>query len=220
MRGPDKAPRRSAEEIAHEIILKLGAGRTIEVEQIVRRLINNLRQIKDKPPEFGNRTENLEYLQELRNDIERLRKTLGGIPNDSLFLTLFAPELKIRTPDSRVSSHARALDTLMEDAEAQYGEHVLLLEGLGDRCAQIADARPGKHKHFGQQQFRAALAARVLMAKAGKKPTSGTWQSLYRRLATLFYEAMTDEPVPDMKRACDEVLRLPLRVSTENVQKI
>jgi len=216
VRTPDKAPPRSVDEIAQEIVTKLGAGRTIVIGETVRRLINNLRQIKDKPPEFGNRSENLEYLRELRSDIDRLRKTLGRVPNDNLFLTLFAPELKIRAPDSRGSSAAQALDAMMEDAETQYGDHVLMLDGLGDRCDQVAGARPGTHKNFGQQQFRAALAARVLMATAGKKATSGTWQSLYRQIAVLFYEATTDEQVVDMERACDAVLRLPIRVVTEN----
>jgi hypothetical protein len=215
MRGPDKAQPRSAEEIAQEIVTKLDVGRTIEIGQIVRRFINNLRQIKDEPPEFGYRTENLEYLEELRSDIDRFRKTLGRVPNDNLFLTLFAPELKIRAPDRRGSSVVQALDSMMEDAETEYGDLVLRLGGLGDRCAQIAGARPGKDKRFGQQQSRAALASRVLLAKVGKKATSGTWQSLYRQVAALFYEAMTGEPVVDIKRACDDVLRLPIRVSTD-----
>jgi hypothetical protein len=220
MRAPDKAPPRSVDKIAQDIITKLDAGRTIAIERMVRRLIDNLRQIKDKPPEFGNQRENLEYLRELRKDIDRLMKTLRRFPNENVFMTLFAPYLEIQAPDCRASSVVQAINAKMEDATTQYAEGVLWFEALRDRCDLIAKVRPGKHPHYGQQQFRAALAARVAMAKVGKKATSGTWQSRFRQVATLFYEATTGEPEMDIERACDEVLHLPLSVRTENVQYI
>jgi hypothetical protein len=211
--GPGEASCRSADEIVQDIF-KLGVRRTIALEQLARQLIRNL--VGYKPPAFGNRRENARYLQKLRNDINRLRRTLGQIPNDNLFLTLFAPELKIWTPDSRASSFAQALDAMMEDAKSRHGKYVLVLAVLGDRCGLIADARPGKHKRYGFQQYRAAMAARVFLVQAGEKATSGSWKSLYRRLTSLFNEAATGEQGADMERACDEVLRLPLTVAKKS----
>jgi hypothetical protein len=148
-------------------IKRLGLGL---IEQDVRKFISNMHLLKDKPPTWGYRKENLEYLANLGERIEALKTTLEAMPNDELLLALFTPELKVSPPDNRVSSFVREIDSMQDAAEMRHEELILMLTGLRAQSDQLADAKPGKHKLAGYQQFRAALAARLLMLRAGKRP--------------------------------------------------
>jgi hypothetical protein len=54
----------------------------------------------------------------------------------------------------------------------------------------------------------ARIAHTLMFRLSAEKPTSGSPRSTYRLLASLLYEVLTGEAERDLKRACDDHLRL------------
>jgi hypothetical protein len=157
----------------------------------------------------------------LRRQIDKLLKLLDSGTRPSPFF-LFAP------------IESENLDRMFDEAEGRcfrFGsdlgvlrnatdlglrplEDGPLIRGLADlqvRCRALMSGSPGEHGLSGRLQKQAAIAARELMERWGRKPGSTDRGSPFRRIASLLYEAVTKEMDHDMERACDVVLRIQIR---------
>jgi hypothetical protein len=77
-----------------------------------------------------------------------------------------------------------------------------LLADMRKKCEWIIEHRIGEHASSGYRQERAARVSRELLKDFGipLHPSSPT--STYRRVASLFFEAMTGTYDADLQRAC------------------
>ncbi len=203
------------DEIIPDIVKELDAGgdalATKITEICIRNEIGSLRAlyppatpIAPGTPLWGYRQENLEHIEALRKQIEKLQEALRDLPDRALFL-LFAPEVS-GTDDRLPSIQTR------QKVEARIRGVVTMLTRLRARCDQIAADRPGKHKSAGYRQEAAADEAWDLLVRHNKQPTnSSSSTSLFRKVASLLYEGMTGEFGVDLERACRATFNNPPR---------
>jgi hypothetical protein len=193
------------DKIIPDIVKKLDAGGDGDAdatEIYIRSAIGLLRTlyppatpIAPGTPLWGYRQENLEHVEALRKQIEKLQEALRDLPPRALVL-LFAPE--VSGTDDRLPS----IQT-QQKAVARIQGVVTMLIRLRARCDQIAADRPGKHKLAGYRQEAAADQAWDLLLRHNKRPTnSSSSTSLFREVAGLLYEGMTGEFGIDLERAC------------------
>lgn len=150
-------------------------------------------------PLWGYRTENIEAFAEVRLRIDNLQKALDGMPSAALFL-LFAFEKDGACED--IPSEETQQKTL-----CRLGELRLMLNRLRARCSQLLDERPGVHKSRKHRYWIAAESAYRIMRLSGLEPASGVCTSVFGKLASLMYEALSGEEAVDIYPVCRDVLK-------------
>jgi hypothetical protein len=218
MRAPDPA-RRSAGEVFGQIKRLDGLTLDRESERFVRQIITALSTLEHEPPTWGNRAVNSKYLENLNTKIHELIAMLGAPPNVELSHALFS-ELDLWTlSNNRLLTLIDALEGTRQEARIKCQDLIGALADLRIRSDHLIDNQAGEHGSAGYQQFRAALAARLVLLKTGGKIANENSQSLYRQLGSLFLEVITGKEGRDVgERACDRALGVPVSTGTEKPQ--
>jgi hypothetical protein len=177
------------------------ACETTEVLGPAALLIDGLRKLIPYGPLLGNRRRNKKYLSDVWKQLAAFEKALKAVPTDFPVYLLLAQK------------DAATLDDMMKDAEARWEYLAGELGYLRLRCDELIRANMGEHRSAGYQQERAAVAAAELMDLCGKPLAWSSPTSAYRRVAGLFFEAMTREQGHDLERACEAMARD--RIQTE-----
>jgi hypothetical protein len=199
---------RGLDEIVRDIIEKLDIGSdelamavtAIEVRGIIQAM-RTLGQLR--APLWGYQRDNLESIEPLQTQIERLQKALRSMPAVALAL-VFSPE------ETGQGDHIPST-AVQQRAVARLRGLTGVLVRLSGRCEQLIASPPGKHKSLDWQKERAAGEARDLLERHCKKVTkSSSSTSLFRETASLLYEGVTGEHGVDLERACRAALETDL----------
>jgi hypothetical protein len=209
-----RAPNKSRlDEVVQEIVAEIQSDpdrRDDATELDVRTTIRLLRArdqevayrgtSKERMPTRGKRQENVEDFTTLLKEIKRLRKALQKMSAPALIL-LFSGEDDVSTDEIPSAE-------VQQKVERRLRQITATLSYMQARCDSLLAARPGEHGHAEYRQRRVAHEAWRLLRRHGKKPAGGTLDSLYGRIASLLYEAMTGTADLDLQWACKAALRL------------
>jgi len=224
MRAP--VSKRSDDEIIADIMKVAGLRgfiigedpkhrRIRSIKPLVSKLIDNLRA--DPPPFTGNRKINREYARDLREQIDKLKKTLGRAPKP-LSAVLFAPELFFQLAEQQGTALGINPQTRSYLSQTPTRLAVLLaqLDWLRVRCDQIIKIKLGTHGALDHKKLHAAIAGQEVLefvaAVTGERPSLAvSLTSDYCRISSLFFEAATGRHVSDFRQACETVTPPPLR---------
>ena len=191
MRAPDKLSPADIDILVADMVKELGGGAL--VQQDVRNVMAVL-PVQDEPT-WGNRARNLKYMKILRTQIEKLQATLRSEPASSTYFMLFAPE-------------EGEFDAMRQEAVTRQSHLTMILEELRARCDANIAAAPGAHGSFGWRERQAAIEARLLWERHGKRPTL---IETFIVFAEWLFEAAWNKKPQDMKRACDQALHSPIK---------
>jgi hypothetical protein len=189
--GSDVRPDR---EIVDDILKEFRKAGAEVPDKQVDVLIKALREIKHLGPSSGNRKANTEFAEKVTSWIEAAGQMFADPPEGFPLNDLFTP-----TDDSLLADPAIVYQN---DERCNNWLFTALLADMRKNCKRIIEHRVGEHANSGYQQERAARVSRQLLKKFGipLHPSSPT--STYRRVASLFFEAMTGIYDADLKRAC------------------
>jgi hypothetical protein len=210
-RSKDK---RSKDEIVAEIMKILEAPL---VEKYVSKLIDDL--CKNPQPFTGNRRNNIDYLNDLRNGIKRFKRLLRKAPAP-LRTVLFSPEFArglLATQGTTGDFNPNLRNYLSQREPARLTQLVGVLDGLDARCEETARLALGTHAGANQLKRDAATASRDVIDSSitfypeKKLSFSCSKTSEYCRIASLFFEAVTGEDESDLRRQCKAVAPPSLR---------
>jgi hypothetical protein len=169
----------------------------IEVQAISRTL---LALSSLNTPLWGYQAENTNAFRRIRKDLEPVLKAFADAPGAALLL-LFAQEGEIRDEDMPTLDVQKKMLSRMR-------AYLAMSRHLQRRAGQLADSKPGKHGNIGFRQDLAATEAWDSLTRRGRQPAySGSEESEFHRLASLYYEIMTGEADVNLTRACREVHR-------------
>jgi hypothetical protein len=198
---------RTDREIVQDIRHKVSEAGAEAPEAGISELIESLRALKGYGSLAGNRTQNRKYAKKLIAWIDEGRQLLADHPENFNFNVLFAPYTSV--------VECIDIDVVYQKAELRYEWMSALLSDMRSRCDWIIASKFGEHASSGYQQERAAIASRELMEqlRLPLAPTSST--SAYRRVASLFFEAMTGIYDAELERACEAMARTKLITGTE-----
>lgn len=194
MKAPDIPSPTDIDILVADIVKKLGGGDM--VEQDIRNTIAALGAIKS--PLWGNRTENLKYMEKVYASVKKLQAALRAMPTETTWFMMFAPE------------DGETLDAMMQEAAKRRSELIMALEHLCTRCDKNIAAAPGVDGHFGYRERQAAIETRLLLERYGK-PARITDKGPYLVIAGLLFQAAWGENPKDMKRACTAALASPIK---------
>jgi hypothetical protein len=207
-----RAPKKSRlDEVVHEIVEEIHSdpdGR-FSTEIVVRAAIKALRELDREFPHRGasvrmpirgKKQENVEDFKTLLEKIKSLQKALKKLSAPAWIL-LFSGE-------SDVHSHKFPSPELQQLIERRLRPVTGILNYMRDRCDYLLRERPGEHGNAGWRQRRVAHEAWHLLKRHKIQPAGGTMDSLYGRVASLLWEAMTGEANKDLQRACKTALIL------------
>jgi len=199
--------RRNDKEIIGAIIKETGDR---SVEPLIKRRISDLRACL--PPFTGNRTDNVEYANDLREQIIDLQRTLKK-PQSFLLKARFWQLWDAQGTGIEINPQTR--DWIAQEPAPLTRE----LNWLHELCDAIIEYKPGKHGNTEHQHIAAAIvSSEVLEAvalHAGRKfrlhfsPTGK-----FIKIARLFHEAVTGERDADLERAC-KTLKAHLDTKTQ-----
>jgi hypothetical protein len=233
--------RRSDDEIDRENEIVADIIEAVEgvPESLVRGLIDDLRT--EIPPLTGNQRVNTEAVRGVRKAVAGLKRKINALPAPvrSMLSGEITPLCMWQNTAIEVDPDARKarkdptgrpippLPVPFLQPLAQFDQELDGIEKLG----------LGRHKGVRYQQERAAMASRAVMAFAGERrdidelvtltgeraavakgaatfagaPLTCAPDSLYCRVAALFYEAVSGKSDQDLRRACTTVARQPQR---------
>jgi hypothetical protein len=147
-------------------------------------------------PLWGFRQDNIDGIEAVHRQIEKLQRGLQALPDRARFL-LFAPS-QITGRLSRMPSQAEQQQTLKN-----VGLVVSMLARLRTRCDQLLADPPGDH---GLTRFREKWIAeetKALLERHGQRVTnSSSSTSHFRQSTSLVWEAVTEEYGKDLQKAC------------------
>jgi len=213
MRAP--AHKRSDGEIIDDI---LKFADCLCGKKLIRRLIADLRA--DLLPITGNKTQNAAFAKKVRKQIDKLEQILETeAPNKFVLPAIFGDRfwslwcwgrpVGPQEPDLIFAINPRTRNYLEEDA----GPKLFLadLRRARSRCNTVIELQLGAHGGLDHRHVHAALAAKALLEAAATE--AGTEPRLtysptgpFCRVASLFWEAASDEYDMDLQRACKAVL--------------
>ncbi len=156
--------------------------------------------LKERAPIRGKRQENVEDFATVVKWVKGLQKALAKISGQALF-HIFSAEDDFN-PYSVPSSKAQ------QKVIIRTRQTVFALAYIRARCELLLTARPGVHGSAKYRQHQAAFEAWHFLRRYGKRPASGAADSLFGRVASLFYEGMTGTSNKDLERACKRTLRM------------
>jgi hypothetical protein len=194
---------RTDREIVKDIRHKISEAGADAPEARISELIEGLRNLESCPPLTGFRKDNTRYARKLSKWLQEGENLLKQHPKEFNFHFLFAPE-----PSDNETIHTSA-----SKAELRYEFLRSILIELRSRCEWIIKNKFGEHRLAGYQQERAATASRELMEQCGLPLAYSSPTSPYRRVASLFFEAMTGMYDEELERACEAMSWSP--VATE-----
>ena len=130
------------------------------VEKYVSKLIDDL--CKNPQPFTGNRRNNIDYLNDLRNGIKRFKRLLRKAPAP-LRTVLFSPEFArglLATQGTTGDFNPNLRNYLSQREPARLTQLVGILDGLDARCEETARLALGTHAGANQLKRDAATASR------------------------------------------------------------
>jgi hypothetical protein len=196
---------RTDQEIVQDILHEVRTAGAEAPEAGVRGLIEGLRALKLYGPLSGNRSSNRKYARKLVVWIDGGKQLLAEHPENFNLNLLFAPE-------PAAGDH---IEAVYQKAELRYGWFAALLADMRSRCDWIIEHKYGEHGSAGYQQERSAIASREVMDQLKLPLAYSSPTSAYRRVASLFFEAMTGTYDADLERACEAMAASKLVTGTE-----
>jgi hypothetical protein len=140
------------------------------------------------------------HARELDKALSEVEKILIADPG-GLNLHLFNP---LPLSKSESESTEAILLAYQRRAEPFYAE----LKRLRQVCARAINPGYGLHPNYDQAKSNSAWIAHGLLLQLSHAKISGTKDASFRVISGLLYEAVSGVPNADLKRACDEVLRM------------
>lgn len=191
--------KRTSDEIIQLIAGQIGKD-DAGVQVAVRSVVNFLHALDEAPPLRGRRTDNIEDFKALDDQIFRLQRTLAELLSPSSLFLLFSDEDDVIPNDlPSAETGKRSLIALQQ--------FTVKLASLRKRCKHLLQVPPGEHGSADVKGRLVAIEAWRLMTMYGKNPRGGTAESLYGKVASLLWEAMTGEPDKDLQWTCKAVLK-------------
>jgi hypothetical protein len=173
---------------------------TIQLLQTLDRPTSYRGKIQNIPWPRGKRQENIDDFTALLKQVKHMEKTLAGMTGPALF-TAFSGETDLHSdgiPSDEVQR--RTINRL------QFFKSALVL--LRQRCQFLLKERPGEHGNTKFRQHRVAYEAWRLLRRFEKVPADGSADSLYGRVTSKLWEALTGEASKDLQWACKVTLQL------------
>jgi hypothetical protein len=211
-----RAPNKSRlDEVVREIVTELDGQPVDELDRLsaevdVRATVRLLceldrevgyrRGVKRRTPFRGKRQENVDDLMAILKQTKALQKAIGKASSPALFLLV--------SGERDVTSDKVPPTEVQQRIEPRLRQITGMLAYLRARCDFLLAQRPGEHASADYRQRRVAHEAWRLLRRHKKEPASGVAASLYGRIASLLYEAMTGEYGKDLERACKAALIL------------
>jgi hypothetical protein len=171
-----------------------------------RRLIDDLRATSSTfPGTFtGVETENVEYAEEVRDLVDKLRRKLTTRP-ESRFLNERFWSLG-NTQGDTIEFNPQTRKYIAQDMRLTF--LVQGLDWLRVQCERIKEFEIGEHASVQPELRHAASAARMMVQEATNLADIKLRSTDFYRLASLFYEATTGKGGADMRWACQAILRV------------
>lgn len=151
-------------------------------------------------PFRGWRKDNAEDFRALRNQITRLEKTVATMTSPALF-AVFSGETDLqrdRIPSNQIQ---RSVIKRLQFFKSE-------LAWLRQHCDFLLVTRLGEHGKAEYRQHRVAHEAWRMLRRFGKVPADGSADSLYGRITSKLWEALTGEAGKDLQWACKTTLQL------------
>lgn len=197
MRAPQ--PKRTLEETVELIVRELGT-KDVAIRKRVTSALKNLCALDPAHPTIGNRKANEGYYRKVRKWVEDGDKLFSSLPDNVDPMLLFGPETGPLHSEKQIEAMAQV-------ALENHQTLMTTLAALHERCSLVIRQHIGERGGIGFRQNRAAGAARDLCRLTGHPLAWSSPTSVYRKVATDFYEAMTGQFGDDMagyemQRAC------------------
>jgi hypothetical protein len=151
-------------------------------------------------PFRGWRKENIEDFRALGNQIKRLETMLKAMTSPALF-SIFSGEVDLKSDRSPSDQIQRTVINRLKFFKSE-------LAWLRQRCEFLLTKRLGEHGKAEYRQHRVAHEAWHLLRRFGKVPADGSADSLYGRITSKLWEALTGEISKDLQWACKTTLQL------------
>jgi len=151
-------------------------------------------------PFRGWRQENTADFRAFLKQIKHLEKTVAAVTGPALF-AIFSGETDLH--DDRIPSN-EIQQKVIERLRFFKSE----LAWLKQRCEFLLVERPGEHGKAEYRQHRVAHEAWRMIRRFGKTPADSAAGSLYGRVTSLLWEALTGEVGKDLQWACKVTLQL------------
>lgn len=191
------------EEIIEEIVENLpprkGTFRT-QITTAVRQVLKELRENlpwQMKLLDQAAMRAHARKLNKAATELEILLETAPGIMQALLFSDLaFSPD--------ELPSKEKLVQEYIKRSEPFFDE----LDRLRKSCAQAIKKGWGTHPNYDHAKALSARSAYNLMKSYSAAKITGTRDGSFRAVTSLFYEAVSGRPDADLKRACDDVIRV------------
>jgi hypothetical protein len=151
----------------------------------------------ERTPVRGWRQDNRDAFTALRSKIIDVQQQLRRIPGTALLLL---------AGEAEVSSDTVPSTEAQERAMRRLKLITTTLNYICARCDFLLAEDPGEHGNVDYRQRRVAQEAWQLLWEKGKAPMSSAPTGRYCRIATLLWEAMTNEKGKDLQWACKAVI--------------
>ena len=163
----------------------------------------------------SNQKKNLDYAAKVIRWIDEGTKLLSHPPEGFNEFTLFAPEDREFLPWLKATRGWATVYEALQNADKRWdklrAQLDVQLSMLRDRCKWISKHKFGEHGGASYQQERAARAALMVVLKCGIAATYSNTNSIYCRVAAVFYEELTGKVDKEIRRACEREARAPDR---------
>jgi len=175
------------------IMWTAGVGVAFDAQSTIRTLRT---LVETGKPLYGYQKENITALESVRDSIEELQSALRTMPSRA-WLLLFATELtggesENEIPSLEIQNRAKQRTTAISG----------FLAGMRARCVALLKTEPGKHRAADWVQQLCCDSAWDFLLRQGKQPTkTNSADSLFRKVARLFYEGVTGTDI-DLEHSC------------------
>lgn len=151
-------------------------------------------------PFRGMRRDNAEEFRTWQTMIKRMEKTVASTTSPALF-AIFSGETDLHS--DRIPS-----DEIQKKVIDRLRFFKSQLAWLKERCEFLLAERPGAHGLAGYRERRVAHEAWRMLRRFRKAPADGSADSLYGRVTSKLWEALTGEAGRDLQWACKTTLQL------------
>jgi len=173
---------------------------TIQLLQNLDRPVSYRGDIKSIPFR-GWRQENINDFDALLNQIKRMEKTVATMTSPALF-AVFSGETDLHSDEIPSDRIQRTAINRLQFFKSE-------LAWLRQRCEFLLDERPGvRDRRVKYRQHRVAHEAWRMLRRFEKVPADGSADSLYGRITSKLWQALTGEASKDLQWACKTTLQL------------
>jgi hypothetical protein len=166
--------------------------------ELLRSLDREVAPHNERTPFRGWRQDNRDAFTALRSKVIEVKRELGRIPGTALFL--------LASGEAEVNSDTVPSTEVQERGMRRLKLIMATLNYMHARCDFILAEDPGEHGNRDYRQRRVAQEAWQLLSQRGRPPKSSAPTGRYCRIATLLWEAMTEERGRDLQWACKAVI--------------